>query len=75
MNRTTSRRWALRAILSEQVISSQAHLARLLTEQGFRVTQATVSRDLRAIGAVKTRLADGTMRYMWDAAPLSSKAR
>ena len=75
MNRTTSRRWALRAILSEQVVSSQAHLARLLTEQGFRVTQATVSRDLRAVGAVKTRLADGTMRYMWDAAPQSSSTR
>ena len=75
MNRTTSRRWALRAILSEQVVSSQAHLARLLDEQGFRVTQATVSRDLRAVGAVKARLADGTMRYMWDPAPQSSNAR
>ena len=66
MNRTASRQWALRAILTEQVVSSQAHLARLLAEQGFGVTQATVSRDLRAVGAVKTRLADGTMRYMWD---------
>ena len=75
MNRTTSRRWALRAILSEQVVSSQAHLARLLAEQGFQVTQATVSRDLRAVGAVKTRLADGTMRYTWDAAPKPSNAR
>ena len=74
MNRTTSRRWALRAILSEQVVSSQAHLARLLAEQGFQVTQATVSRDLRAVGAVKTRLADGTMRYTWDA-PKPSNAR
>ena len=75
MNRTTSRRWALRAILSEQVVSSQAHLARLLDEQGFRVTQATVSRDLRAVGAVKTRLADGSMRYIRDHAPQSSDAR
>ena len=75
MNRTTSRRWALRALLSEQVISSQAQLARLLAGQGFRVTQATVSRDLRAVGAVKTRLADGTMRYMWDSAPQAPNAR
>ena len=56
-------------------MSSQAHLARLLAEQGFAVTQATVSRDLRAVGAVKTRLADGTMRYMWDTSPQSSNAR
>jgi len=75
MNRTTSRRWALRALLSEQVVSSQAQLARLLAGQGFRVTQATVSRDLRAVGAVKTRLADGTMRYTWDSAPQPPNAR
>ena len=33
--------------------ASQAELVRLLTEAGFPVTQATVSRDLAAIGAVK----------------------
>ena len=75
MNRTAYRRWALRAILSEQVVPSQAHLVGLLAEQGFRVTQATVSRDLRAVGAVKARMADGTMRYMWEPAPQSSDVR
>ena len=75
MNRTVYRRWALRSILSEQAVSSQADLVRLLAEQGFRVTQATVSRDLRAVGAVKTRQADGTMRYIWDHAPQPSNAR
>ena len=66
MNRTASRHRAVRAILAEQVVSSQSHLARLLADQGFRVTQATVSRDLRAVGAAKTRSADGTMRYMLE---------
>ena len=75
MNRTVSRQSALRAILSEQVVTSQSDLARLLTEHGFPVTQATVSRDLRAIGAVKARATDGTMRYMWDPGPQSSNTR
>ena len=64
MNGTASRHRAVRAILAEQVVSSQAHLARLLAERGFPVTQATVSRDLRAVGAAKARSADGTMRYV-----------
>lgn len=66
MNRTASRQRAVRAILSEQAVSSQSHLARLLAEQGFWVTQATVSRDLRAVGAVKTRSADDILRYIWE---------
>ncbi len=61
-----SRRLALRNILSRQTISSQARLAELLKTRGFNVTQATVSRDLRAVGAVKTRTADGTLRYVWE---------
>lgn len=35
----------------------------LLQEAGFDVTQATVSRDLQAVGAVKTRGVDGGFRY------------
>ena len=73
VNRTASRQWAVRSILSERVVSSQSDLARLLAEQGFRVTQATVSRDLRAVGAVKARSSDGTLRYMWEPGPSSSR--
>ena len=43
MNRTVSRRLALRNLLSHQTISSQARLAGLLKSRGFDVTQATVS--------------------------------
>ena len=56
----------MRSILSEQAVSSQADLARLLAEAGFQVTQATVSRDLWAVGAVKARTADGSLRYFWE---------
>jgi transcriptional regulator of arginine metabolism len=40
------------------VVSSQQELVDLLAEAGHRVTQATVSRDLEALGAVKQRRDD-----------------
>jgi transcriptional regulator of arginine metabolism len=40
-------------------IHSQTALARLLAESGWTVTQATLSRDLEELGAVKLRGADG----------------
>jgi transcriptional regulator of arginine metabolism len=43
------------AILTSRVVRSQSELGRLLAEQGVEVTQATLSRDLEEIGAVKVR--------------------
>jgi transcriptional regulator of arginine metabolism len=40
-------------------IRSQTELARLLAGEGIEVTQATLSRDLDELGAVKLRGADG----------------
>lgn len=75
MQRTASRRRAVKAIITEQVVTSQSELARLLVERGFPVTQATVSRDLRAVGAVKARGSDGTLRYMRESGPASRATR
>ncbi|WP_099184881.1 arginine repressor [Mycobacterium kansasii] len=47
------------AILSTQPVSSQSELAGLLAAEGIEVTQATLSRDLEELGAVKLRGADG----------------
>ncbi|OOK66342.1 arginine repressor, DNA binding domain protein [Mycobacterium kansasii] len=47
------------AILSTQPVSSQSELAGLLAAEGIDVTQATLSRDLEELGAVKLRGADG----------------
>ena len=44
-------------------MSSQHELVVLLAEEGHRVTQATVSRDLDALGAVKHRAGDEQARY------------
>jgi transcriptional regulator of arginine metabolism len=47
------------AILSSSSISSQSELATRLGDEGIDVTQATLSRDLEELGAVKLRGADG----------------
>jgi transcriptional regulator of arginine metabolism len=47
------------ALLSSNPVRSQTELASLLAEEGIDVTQATLSRDLEELGAVKLRGADG----------------
>jgi transcriptional regulator of arginine metabolism len=42
-------------ILRRRAISSQEELAELLRRNGERVTQATLSRDLEELGAIKVR--------------------
>ncbi len=49
--------------LEEQVISSQVQLVELLATDGVVATQATVSRDLEDLGAVKVRIPGGQMAY------------
>ncbi len=50
-------------LLEEQAISSQAQLVELLAADGVVATQATVSRDLEELGAVKVRIPGGAMAY------------
>ncbi|WP_395311247.1 arginine repressor [Mycobacterium sp. AMU20-3851] len=47
------------SLLSAHAVSSQTELAALLAAEGIEVTQATLSRDLEELGAVKLRGADG----------------
>lgn len=53
----------IREILREQDIETQEELTRILRGEGFDVTQATVSRDIRELKLTKRRMADGTLRY------------
>jgi transcriptional regulator of arginine metabolism len=46
-------------LVSRMAIHSQTELAKLLAAEGVDVTQATLSRDLDELGAVKLRGADG----------------
>jgi transcriptional regulator of arginine metabolism len=47
------------AILSARAVRSQSELAAALAAEGIETTQATLSRDLEELGAVKLRGADG----------------
>lgn len=49
----SARRARIAALLSSQRVCSQEDLGRLLADEGVSVAQATLSRDLDAIGAVK----------------------
>jgi transcriptional regulator of arginine metabolism len=50
-------------ILEQQAVSSQSQLVQLLEADGVVATQATVSRDLEELGAVKVRIPGGTLAY------------
>jgi transcriptional regulator of arginine metabolism len=50
-------------IIEQQAVASQGQLVELLAADGVDATQATVSRDLDDIGAVKVRVAGGESVY------------
>jgi transcriptional regulator of arginine metabolism len=51
-------------------ITRQSDVVEQLEQEGFQVTQATVSRDLSAMGAVKRRSSDGLYGYALPEEPL-----
>jgi transcriptional regulator of arginine metabolism len=53
------RQRTIRELVTTDAIGSQQDLADRLTERGFAVTQATVSRDIGELGLVKVPRADG----------------
>lgn len=67
MPNTAARRRAIRRIIGLREVASQSELVAELADAGFDVTQATVSRDLREIGAVKVRGA--SMRSVYSVQP------
>jgi transcriptional regulator of arginine metabolism len=50
-------------LISTRAIRSQTELAALLADDGIEATQATLSRDLEELGAVKVRGAGGAAVY------------
>ncbi|HEX9854132.1 MAG TPA: arginine repressor [Acidimicrobiia bacterium] len=61
-----TRRRLVRRLIDGEEIASQQQLVQLLADAGYPVTQATVSRDLDALGAVKERKANGHTTYVID---------
>ena len=59
----TQRQHRIARLLEQQAVTSQDHLVELLAADGVVATQATVSRDLEELGAVKVRMAGGEPVY------------
>lgn len=63
-NETQERLMVLRELIREGEASTQEELCQALRQKNFDVTQSTVSRDLRRIGAVKTINAEEEVIYV-----------
>ena len=62
-------------IIQNNVIETQEQIADMLNEAGFKVTQATVSRDIRELRLTKRATPDGRHKYVFvqDSAGMTDK--
>ncbi len=51
-------------LINKNDIETQEELADLLTEAGYNVTQATISRDIRELKLTKVAVDDGKQKYI-----------
>ncbi len=65
-NATEKRRAIAAALIRAGKIHSQADLVRELKSRGVEVTQATASRDLQELGAMRSKASSGEARYILD---------
>ena len=70
----SQRQHVLARLLGQQAVSSQTQLVDLLAAEGIVATQATVSRDLEDLGAVKVRNPSGDSVYAIPEHPIERVA-
>ena len=75
MQSATARRSMVIKLVDDGLIHSQNDLVRELGKLGFTVTQATASRDLEELGAVRGKDNSGIFRYQFVATPESNKSK
>lgn len=63
MSRTT-RQSAILGIISAKDIETQEELVSELRNQGYDITQATISRDIKELGLIKTLTSDNRYKYV-----------
>lgn len=71
---TTDRRETIRQIISERSVEKQSQLLEALNERGIRCTQATLSRDIKAMGIVKQIGPSGRYQYVLPVAPSAASS-
>ena len=70
----TQRQHRIVRLLEANIVSNQAQLVDLLAADGVTATQATVSRDLEDLGAIKVRVAGGEPAYAIPELPSEQSA-
>jgi transcriptional regulator of arginine metabolism len=60
---SSQRRALIAKFIKQGGVESQSHLVKLLAREGVKVTQATASRDLEDLGAIRIRDAGGEFQY------------
>jgi transcriptional regulator of arginine metabolism len=68
------RQHRIQRLLEERAVSTQEQLVELLAADGVVATQATVSRDLEDLGAIKVRVPGGETVYAVPAMPKDAVA-
>lgn len=63
MTSKVQRQRTVARLIAEYVVTNQPMLVELLANEGITATQATVSRDLDELGAIKVRAASGEVAY------------
>ena len=71
-NPTEKRKRIIHDLVSAGKIHSQADLVRELKAKGLEVTQATASRDLQELGAMRSTSRNGEVRYILGSTAQSS---
>lgn len=70
----TQRQHLVARLIESEVVPNQQALVDLLAREGVVATQATVSRDLDDLGAIKVRLPGGESAYAIPALPKEQRA-
>lgn len=70
----TQRQHLVARLIESQVVANQQALVDLLADEGVIATQATVSRDLEDLGAIKVRMPGGESAYAIPALPKEQRA-
>lgn len=60
-----NRHEAILSLIAQQDIGTQEELMQKLNELGYKVTQATVSRDIKYLKLIKTPVASGQYKYSY----------
>ena len=71
----TKRHRKILEIIKENIVGTQEELAEMLKKEGFNVTQATVSRDIKELALIKISAGNDQYRYSFPTEITVSETR